>query len=101
MIGGIEETSASCEARSAPRSYPTGGGRPSPATRWARHESASLPLTAYGPSLPNGKAADRARRQRAAKLAEKYGVGAALARYCEIVLRTVRSRDPAAGPGAT
>jgi hypothetical protein len=23
MIGGIEETSASCEARSAPRSYPT------------------------------------------------------------------------------
>ena len=24
MIGGIEETSASCEARSAPRSYPTG-----------------------------------------------------------------------------
>ena len=25
MIGGIEETSASCEARSAPRSYPTGG----------------------------------------------------------------------------
>jgi len=28
--------SASCEARSAPRSYPTGGGRPPPATRWAR-----------------------------------------------------------------
>ena len=26
MIGGIEETSASCEARSAPRSYPTAGG---------------------------------------------------------------------------
>jgi len=26
MIGGIEETSASFEARSAPRSYPTGGG---------------------------------------------------------------------------
>ncbi len=25
MRGGIEETSASCEARSAPRSYPTGG----------------------------------------------------------------------------
>ena len=25
MIGGIEETSASYEARSAPRSYPTGG----------------------------------------------------------------------------
>jgi hypothetical protein len=35
MIGGIEETSASYEARSAPRSYPTGGGRPPPATRWA------------------------------------------------------------------
>jgi hypothetical protein len=34
MIGGIEETSASYEARSAPRSYPTGGGRPPPATRW-------------------------------------------------------------------
>ena len=27
MIGGIEETSASFEARSAPRSYPTAGGR--------------------------------------------------------------------------
>ena len=27
MIGGIEETSASCEARSAPRSYPTAGAR--------------------------------------------------------------------------
>src|SRR5450755_3059972 len=26
MIGGIEETSASCEALSAPRSYPTAGG---------------------------------------------------------------------------
>src|SRR5246127_5443937 len=26
MIGGIEETSASFEARSAPRSYPTAGG---------------------------------------------------------------------------
>jgi hypothetical protein len=26
MIGGIEETSASYEARSAPRSYPTGRG---------------------------------------------------------------------------
>jgi hypothetical protein len=34
MIGGIEETSASSEARSAPRSYPTGGGRLPPATRW-------------------------------------------------------------------
>ena len=39
MRGGIEETSASCEARSAPRSYPTGGGRPPPATRWARGNS--------------------------------------------------------------
>jgi hypothetical protein len=38
--------------------------------------------------------------QRAAKLAEKYGEGAALARYREIVLRTVRSPDSAAGPGA-
>jgi hypothetical protein len=28
MIGGIEETSASFEARSAPRSYPTQTGRP-------------------------------------------------------------------------
>jgi putative tryptophan/tyrosine transport system substrate-binding protein len=28
MIGGIEETSASFEARSAPRSYPTGGSTP-------------------------------------------------------------------------
>ena len=39
MIGGIEETSASCEARSAPRSYPTGRGRLPPATRWARGNS--------------------------------------------------------------
>ena len=39
MIGGIEETSASCEARSAPRSYPTGGGQPPPVTRWARGNS--------------------------------------------------------------
>src|SRR4029077_3358116 len=31
MIGGIEETSASFEARSAPRSYPTAGG----AQQWA------------------------------------------------------------------
>jgi hypothetical protein len=37
--------------------------------------------------------------QRAAKLAKKYGEGAA--RYREIVLRTVPSPDPAAGPGAT
>src|SRR5215471_15244852 len=28
MIGRVEETSASFEARSAPRSYPTAGGRP-------------------------------------------------------------------------
>jgi hypothetical protein len=39
MIGGIEETSASYEARSAPRSYPTGGGQLPPATRWARGNS--------------------------------------------------------------
>src|SRR5215472_16906994 len=32
MIGGIEETSASCEARSAPRSYPTAGLRVSELT---------------------------------------------------------------------
>ena len=31
MIGGIEETSASFEARSAPRSYPTAGGAGQPA----------------------------------------------------------------------
>src|SRR6266536_2256004 len=36
MIGGIEETSASFEARSAPRSYPTAGGR--------AMKRASLPL---------------------------------------------------------
>src|SRR4051794_35951066 len=30
MIGGIEETSASCEARSAPRSYPTAGASCTP-----------------------------------------------------------------------
>ena len=37
MIGGIEETSASFEARSAPRSYPrVGGGRPCPAS--PRHQ---------------------------------------------------------------
>src|SRR6266511_2209666 len=33
MIGGIEETSASCEARSAPRSYPTGERQASAAGR--------------------------------------------------------------------
>ena len=33
-VDGVEETSASCEARSAPRSYPTEGGRLPPATRW-------------------------------------------------------------------
>ena len=33
MIGGIEETSASFEARSAPRSYPTDPHRPR-AVRW-------------------------------------------------------------------
>ncbi len=30
----LSQPSASCEARSAPRSYPTGGGRLPPATRW-------------------------------------------------------------------
>jgi hypothetical protein len=33
------ETSASFDARSAPSSYPTGGGRPPPVTRWARGNS--------------------------------------------------------------
>src|SRR6267142_2016558 len=47
MIGGIEETSASYEARSAPRSYPTGGGRPPPATRWDGKRS-----VAEWPKLP-------------------------------------------------
>jgi hypothetical protein len=47
MIGGIEETSASCEARSAPRSYPTGGGRLPPATRWDGKRS-----VAEWPKLP-------------------------------------------------
>src|ERR1700748_3115614 len=39
MIGGIEETSASFEARSAPRSYPTPGGAQSwpSQLQWARH----------------------------------------------------------------
>src|SRR5215469_1746388 len=39
--------------------------------------------------------------QRAAKLAEKYGEGSALAHFRQIVLRTERSPDLAAGPGAT
>src|SRR5262249_44359985 len=41
MIGGIEETSASFEARSAPRSYPTGnrGRVPPPVTRWMWKQS--------------------------------------------------------------
>jgi hypothetical protein len=43
---------------------------------------------------------NNAEGQRAARLAEKYGEGAALARYREIVLRTARSPDrlPAPGP---
>src|SRR6516162_7153499 len=41
MIGGIEETSASFEARSAPRSYPTAGG----VQQWA-----SLPRSSVEPS---------------------------------------------------
>ena len=41
MIGGIEETSASCEARSAPRSYPTAGGE---------EKSSSLPRPSGSPA---------------------------------------------------
>src|SRR3979490_2796389 len=49
MIGGIEETSASFEARSAPRSYPTAGGG------W---QQPSLPRTVLGVSAsrpPHGR----------------------------------------------
>jgi hypothetical protein len=35
MIGGIEETSASFEARSAPRSYPTEANNIVPEVEWA------------------------------------------------------------------
>src|ERR1700726_2804836 len=50
MIGGIEETSASFEARSAPRSYPTLKIAPQPRdfrqpVRYARREYASLPTS--------------------------------------------------------
>jgi hypothetical protein len=38
----LSQPSASFEARSAPRSYPTGGGRLPPATRWARGNSRPL-----------------------------------------------------------
>ena len=44
MIGGIEETSASFEARSAPRSYPT-----EPALRF-RCRVASVRVATFGPS---------------------------------------------------
>jgi hypothetical protein len=51
MIGGIEETSASYEARSAPRSYPTGGGRLPPATRWDGKRSVGHRPQATAPIL--------------------------------------------------
>src|SRR6266436_2974216 len=41
MIGGIEETSASCEARSAPRSYPTAEGE-------EKSSSLPRPSASYG-----------------------------------------------------
>ena len=47
MIGGIEETSASFEARSAPRSYPTA-------------RAVALPSDGVADSLPEAKAAFRA-----------------------------------------
>jgi hypothetical protein len=51
MIGGIEETSASYEARSAPRSYPTGGGQLPPATRWDGKRSVGHRPQATAPLL--------------------------------------------------
>ena len=62
-------------------------------------DAAQLALTIRQAALD--RAGTMKKGQRAAKLAEKYGEGAALARYREIVLRTVRSPDSAAGPGAT
>ena len=41
MLGGIEETSASFEARSAPQSYPTAGG----VQQWASLPRTSVELT--------------------------------------------------------
>ena len=52
MIGGIEETSASFEARSAPRSYPTAGARSNP--RSYRDKSHPEHIDAAQPPEPDG-----------------------------------------------
>src|SRR5260370_26727096 len=51
MIGGIEETSASFEARSAPRSYPTDPHRPRAVRRHPRGYLRSVGRGAYRPAI--------------------------------------------------
>src|SRR3977135_1712865 len=50
MIGGIEETSASFEARSAPRSYPSNPRRPRSVRRRPRGRRRSVGRGAYRPA---------------------------------------------------
>src|SRR6476620_2752779 len=51
MIGGIEETSASFEARSAPRSYPTEPHRPRVMRRCPRGHRRSVDRGAHRPAI--------------------------------------------------
>jgi hypothetical protein len=68
MRGGIEETSASCEARYAPRSYPTASLRadPVPCERWGRWLIILVPSPAAAINGRNGNGDVRLRERRRA-----------------------------------
>ena len=72
MIGRVEETSASFEARSAPRLYPTAGGRtmriPTATTARVHHAARRRGgrVAARGARAAAGDAGDRVPRQRVA-----------------------------------
>jgi hypothetical protein len=99
MIGGIEETSASCEARSAPRSYPTGGGRLPPVTRW--EEPQGFPLSRLCSGRAGSEVCDTTAPRRLPSIAKPPAAYELKGR--KIVSLLVRAQrnfsDPLARPG--
>jgi len=78
MIGGIEETSASFEARSAPRSYPTKPHRPRAVRRRPRGCRRSVGRGSHRPAIEPRNRRHPGRRRRSAD-GRQHG----WARYCE------------------
>src|SRR5262245_41374507 len=72
MIGGIEETSASFEARSAPRSYPTEPHRPRVMRGCPRGQQRSVDRGARRPAIEPRKYPRAGRRRRTAD-GRQYG----------------------------